>query len=74
MLELAAITIGLLAFCGWSVLMLFGGYSLCRRRVQNAQQQRIDALVESAQKLAKQITSNTERPTPSADARKRAQA
>jgi hypothetical protein len=75
MLDLIALTVGLLGFIGWSALMLFGGYAARRRAERHEQQRRISRLIEDARRKANAPDKMEPRyPVPSAEARKRAQA
>jgi hypothetical protein len=75
MLDLIALTVGLLAFVGWSVLMLFGGYAARRRAERRERDARIARLIEDARRKTNAPDKVEPRyPVPSAETRRKAQA
>lgn len=75
MLDLIAITIGLLGFIGWSALMLFGGYAARRRAERREQDARIARLIEDVRRKANALDKMEPiTPVPSAETRRKAQA
>lgn len=52
MLDLIAVTAGVLSFLGWSAALMFGGYHLRRRREMRQQQQRVARLIADAKRAA----------------------
>lgn len=74
MLDLIALTIGMLAFTAWSAVLMFGGYAYRRRKEQQMQRARIARLI--AQHQANRTPAKVESRYPAASdaVRKRAQA
>lgn len=75
MLDLIALTVGLLAFVGWSVLLLFGGYAARRRAERRERDARIARLIEDARRKTNAPDKVEPRyPVPSVETRRKAQA
>lgn len=75
MLDLIALTVGLLAFVGWSALLLFGGYAARRRAERRERDARIARLIEDARRKTNAPDKVEPRyPVPSVETRRKAQA
>lgn len=75
MLDLIAITAGVLSFIAWSVALSFGGYALRRRHEARERDARIARLIEDARRKTNAPDKVEPRyPVPSVETRRKAQA